>query len=137
MDLDASAVVADKAVLPLKLNGRSGEIVRDLYSACVAGLQGWGGDREPVELHSLPNSVVKGGDKDGKKLEKIAKDLAVSRRCERLRSVRSVPTARCLLALCRLSSLSSRALASSLTASLPRPTTATASARWGTLWRWA
>jgi hypothetical protein len=33
MDLDASAAAADKTVLPLKLSGRSGEIVRDLYSA--------------------------------------------------------------------------------------------------------
>ena len=34
-ELDASAAVADKAVLPMKLTGRSGEIVRDLYSGWV------------------------------------------------------------------------------------------------------
>jgi hypothetical protein len=58
MDLDASAAVAEKVSLPMKLTGRSGDIVRELYAG-----------------------VVKSGDKDGKKLERIAKELTVRQSC--------------------------------------------------------
>lgn len=53
MDMDATTAVAEKMPIPMKLTGRSGEIVRGLYEG-----------------------VVKSGDKDGKKLERIAKELA-------------------------------------------------------------